>query len=648
MIDRQIIDKIIETANIVDVVGDFVTLRKAGVNYKGLCPFHNEKTPSFVVSPAKNLCHCFGCGKGGTPVSFLMEHEQMTYPEALKWLANKYHIEIVEKELTVEEQQQQTDRESMFIVNEWAMKYFEDILNNNVDGKAVGLQYFRSRGFRDDIIKKFHLGFALNTKDALAQGALKAGYQEKYLISTGLCYRKDSGELRDRYYGRAIFPWLSVSGKVCAFGGRVLDSRTKGVQQKYVNSPESEIYHKGNELYGIYQAKKAIVQNDMVYLVEGYTDVVSMHQCGIENVVANSGTALTTTQIRILHRFTSNITLLYDGDSAGVHAALRGTDMLLAEGMNIRVVLFPDDDDPDSFSRKHTAIEYKQYIDDNAQDFIAFKINLLLDGVTDPIKKSEAISDIVRSVSKIGDPIKRSTYIKECSQRIGMNEQSLIASMNRFIHADIEETEKHSTSQETNNNFDDAEKISSYASLISRPSSRKSEIEDLIIREVVRYGDYVIYDNVDAGNDKRISLSVAQFVQYDLKTDNMRFCNPIYEKILNIAVDYKNPNLSLTQFLVNHSDLEISKIAAQMAVEHYHLSDFLKDEVDAEEIKRQICHMLLDFKVEHFESQITQLKAELKAAGNDVRLSSKILLKLNHCQQQRNVLAKELGFNLRK
>ena len=366
MIDRATIDKIMDATNIVDVVGEFVTLRKAGVNYKGLYPFHDDKTPSFMVSPSKQICKCFACGEGGTAINFLMKHEQITYPEALRWLAKKYNIEIQEKELTDEEKKEQSDRESMFIVNEWAMKYFQEILKNDPDGIAIGKQYFRSRGIRDDIIEKFSLGFSLQKRDALTLAAQKAGYQPEYLEKTGLCIKGEKG-LHDRYAGRVIFPWFNVSGRVVAFGGRLLDARTKGVQQKYVNSPNSEIYVKENELYGLYQAKKAIAKDDRVYMVEGYTDVIAMHQCGIENVVANSGTALSLRQIKLLRRFTQNITLLYDGDEAGIHAAMRGTDMLLSEGMTLKVLLLPDGDDPDSFARKHTAQEFRDYIEQNAR-----------------------------------------------------------------------------------------------------------------------------------------------------------------------------------------------------------------------------------------------------------------------------------------
>ena len=440
MIDRATVDKIMDAVNIVDVVSEFVHLRKAGVNYKGLCPFHDDKTPSFMVSPSKGICHCFACGKGGNAVNFIMEHEQVSYPDALRWLAKKYNIEIKERELTGEEKREASERESMFVVNEWAMQYFQQVINTHPDGKAIGLQYLRSRGFRDDIIEKFKLGFALADRSALSSTARRLGYQEEFLVKTGLCYRKEStSELVDRYAGRVIFPWINVSGKVCAFGGRLLDSRTKGVQQKYVNSPESDIYHKDHELYGLYWAKKQIVKEDKVYMVEGYTDVISMHQCGIENVVANSGTALSIHQIRLLHRFTSNIVLLYDGDEAGIHAAMRGTDMLLSEGMNIKVLLFPDGDDPDSFAKKHSSEEFRQFIEEKQTDFIQFKTAMMLDGVSDPIKRSEAISSIVRSISVIPDHIIRDTYLHDCSHRLGIKEETLTSSMNKFIRGDMEE-----------------------------------------------------------------------------------------------------------------------------------------------------------------------------------------------------------------
>ena len=442
MIDPLTIERIKETADIVDVVSEFVSLKRSGSNYKGLCPFHNDSNPSFYVSPSRGTCHCFTCGEGGDSVGFIMKYEQMNYVEALRWLANRYGIEVKETELTDEQRKEKTEREAMFVVNNWAAEYYSDILYNDVDGRAVGLQYFRQRGFRDDIIKKFRLGFSPADKHAMPKKAKEKGYNLEIMEKASLCYKDSKGEMVDRFSGRAMFPWIGVSGNVVAFGGRVLDSRTKGVSQKYVNSSESPIYKKERELYGLFQAKKAIGSEDCVYMVEGYTDVISMHQCGIENVVANSGTALSKHQIHLLHRFTSNIVLLYDGDAAGIKAALRGTDMLLSEGMNVKVLLLPDGDDPDSFAKKHNADYFKQYVEEHKTDFIEFKTRVLMEGQTDPYKRSEAINSIVKSVSVISDPIVRATYIKDCSVRLGINEQTLMVQMNDFIRANREEKRK--------------------------------------------------------------------------------------------------------------------------------------------------------------------------------------------------------------
>lgn len=446
MIDQATIDRILDAAQIVDVVSEFVTLRKRGVNYIGLCPFHNEKTPSFSVSPSKGLCKCFSCGKGGNVVHFIMEHEQLSYYEALKWLARKYNIEIKERELSDEEKQAHNLRESLFVVNQFASEYFQDILYNDLEGQRIGMTYFRSRGFRDDIIKKFQLGYCPDKNNALAKAALQKGFKEDFLLKTGLCYKKDDGSLRDRFWGRVIFPVHTLSGKVVAFGGRVLSSQTKNVQMKYVNSPESDIYHKSKELYGIYFAKQAIVRQDRCFLVEGYTDVISMHQSGIENVVASSGTALTSDQIRLIHRFTNNITVLYDGDGAGIKASIRGIDMLLEEGMNIKVCLLPDGDDPDSFARKHNATDYQAYINDHEVDFIRFKTNLLMEEAgKDPIKRASLISSIVKSISVIPDPIVRSVYIRECSQLLQMEEKILVETTAKLIEQARENRFKEET-----------------------------------------------------------------------------------------------------------------------------------------------------------------------------------------------------------
>ena len=437
--DQSTIDRIIDAADIVDVVSGYVTLRRAGASYKGLCPFHDDKTPSFYVSPSKGLCKCFSCGKGGNVVHFIMEEEQLSYYEALKFLAKKYGIEVEDRQLTDEERLQQNERESMFAVNEWASNYFHDTMMSTDDGRSIGLTYFRTRGFRDDIIEKFRLGFCLPSYDAMSKAAVKKGFREDFIVKTGLAFRRDDGTLRDRYRDRAIFPWFAVSGKIVAFGGRVLDARTKGVNQKYINSPESDIFHKSRELYGIFQAKKAIAKEDRVFMVEGYTDVISMHQCGIENVVANSGTALNVAQIKLLHRFTSNITLLYDGDSAGIHAALRGTDMLLAEGMHVKILLLPDGDDPDSFARKHTAEDFKAYIDAHQTDFIIFKTNLLMEEAgRDPIKRAQLISDIVKSIAVIHEEITRAVYIRETSQMLNVEERILLNETEKIRKQELE------------------------------------------------------------------------------------------------------------------------------------------------------------------------------------------------------------------
>ena len=478
-----------DAANIVDVVSEFVTLRKAGVNYKGLCPFHDEKTPSFVVSPSKGYCHCFSCGKGGNAVGFIMEHEQMTYPEALRWLAKKYNIEIHERELTDDEKREENERESLFILNDWALRYFQENLKETDCGRAIGLAYFRSRGFRDDTIARFQLGYALPERDALAKTALAKGFKEKFLIDTGLCYRREDGTLQDRYHGRVIFPVHTVTGRVVAFGGRILENNKK--LAKYVNSPESLIYHKSNELYGIFQAKHAIAKQDRCYLVEGYIDVTSMHQSGVENVVASSGTSLTTGQIRLIRRFTNNITVLYDGDSAGIHASIRGIDMLLAEGMNVKVLLLPDGDDPDSFARKHTAEEFRNYIESHQTDFIEFKTNLLLRGVTDPVKRSEAISSIVRSVSVIQDPIMRATYISECAHRLGMPEATLVSTANKFIRGDMEEKRKEQQREE-------AKADGPQQPLKPLPPVGEAPtVEYMLMQLVVRHGQETLYKDVE-------------------------------------------------------------------------------------------------------------------------------------------------------
>ena len=620
MIDKPTIARIMDSTKIEEVVSEFVTLKKRGINYIGLCPFHNDSHPSFSVSPTRGICHCFTCGKGGNAVNFLMELEQMTYPDALRWLAKKYNIEIQEREMTSEEKQRESERESMYIVNEWAAKYFQDILQNDVDGRAIGMQYFRSRGFRDDIIRKFQLGFALPQRTALFDEAVKKGYNPKYLTATGLCFKVDKDEAGnrsgqdqylDRFSGRAIFPWTSVSGKIVAFGGRVLDTRTKGVNQKYVNSPDSEIYHKERELYGLYQAKKAIAKEDCVYMVEGYTDVISMHQCGIENVVANSGTALSIHQIRLLHRFTSNIVLLYDGDAAGVHAALRGTDMLLEEEMNVKVLLLPDGNDPDSFARNHTAEDFRKYIEDHQVDFIQFKTDISLRGVTDPVKRSQAINSIVESISKIKNQITRAAYITDCAHRLGVNEAIIVNALNNFVRNGMSEQVK-------------AERRAAglrepvagtpqpglqQAMRGTSPLDKLLEVEDLLVKLIIHYGDKII--TVKDVDENEVQLPVAQYISLDMGGDGFKFHKDLYNQILQEALDHLDEEGFVAEtYFTTHSNPEISRIAGMPLGEQEIATASLQLKLSPEKLRQYVFKDLLSFRTHYIAQRIIEVQQE--------------------------------------
>ena len=620
MIDKPTIARIMDSTKIEEVVSEFVTLKKRGINYVGLCPFHNDSHPSFSVSPTRGICHCFTCGKGGNAVNFLMELEQMTYPDALRWLAKKYNIEIQEREMTSEEKQRESERESMFIVNDWAAKYFQDILQNDVDGRAIGMQYFRSRGFRDDIIRKFQLGFALPQRTALYDEAVKKGYNPKYLVSTGLCFKVDKDEENnrsgqdkylDRFSGRAIFPWLSVSGKVVAFGGRVLDTRTKGVSQKYVNSPDSEIYHKERELYGLYQAKKAIAKEDCVYMVEGYTDVISMHQCGIENVVANSGTALSIHQIRLLHRFTSNIVLLYDGDDAGVHAALRGTDMLLEEEMNVKVLFLPDGNDPDSFARNHTAADFRKYIEDHQVDFIQFKTDLMLRGVTDPVKRSQAINSIVESISKIKNQITRASYITDCAHRLGVNEAIIVNALNNFVRNGMSEQVK---AERRAAGLRDPKATSPQQGMRqalqgTTPLDKLLEVETLLVQVVIHHGDKtIVVQDVDGNN---VELPVAQYISLDLAGDDFKFHNELYNQILQEAVEHEEEEGFVAEnYFANHPNPEISRIAGLPTGDQEVSTVSLQLKMSQEKLRQLVFKDLLSFRTHYIAQRIIEVQQE--------------------------------------
>ena len=584
-----------------------------------------------------------------------MEHEQMTYVEALRWLARKYNIEIKERELTDKERQEQSERDSMFIVNEWAADYFKQILLESEGGNSIGLQYFRSRGFRDDIISKFHLGYDVQDRHQLAREAQAKGYQLDFLLKTGICYKNDRSDYIDRYAGRVIFPWLSVSGKIVGFGGRLLDSRTKGVAQKYVNSPDSEIYHKDQLLYGIYQAKKAISREDRVYMVEGYTDVISMHQCGIENVVANSGTALSVHQIRMLHRFTSNITLLYDGDAAGIHAALRGTDMILAEGMNIKVLVLPDGDDPDSFARKHSSADFKQYIEDHQVDFIQFKTNLMLNGVTDPAKRSEAINSIVQSIAVVPNQILRDTYIHDCAQRLNIAESTLINTMNKFIREAQDRMNKapNAEAQQANSASATTQKY------INNPSIPK--VETMLMQVIIRHGDFIIYRDIEDEEGNLINLTVAEWINYSLSAEKLRFSVEIYNRVLNETLEHlRDNNFSAEQYFIHHNDIEISQLATELILDKYqyireqkeestgkqNVSDEARMEKETEKLRNEVLHLLLDFHFDLLERRLQQIKMEITQPNNTPERMASLMKDFRDTQQKRNELAQQRGNNI--
>ena len=691
MIDQATIDKIMDAAQIVDVVSEFVTLRRRGMNYIGLCPFHNEKTPSFSVSPSKGVCKCFSCGKGGNVVHFIMEHEQLSYYEALKWLAKKYNIEIKERELTDEEKQAHSLRESLFVVNQFASEYFQDILYNNIDGQRIGMTYLRGRGFRDDIIKKFQLGYSTDNHDALARAALQKGYKEDFLIKTGLCYRKEDGTLRDRFWGRVIFPVHTISGKVVAFGGRVLSAATKNVQMKYVNSPESEIYHKSRELYGIYFAKQAIVRQDRCFLVEGYTDVISMHQSGIENVVASSGTALTSDQIRLIHRFTNNITVLYDGDGAGIKASIRGIDMLLEEGMNVKVCLLPDGDDPDSFARKHNATDYQAYINDHETDFIRFKTDLLMEEAgKDPIKRASLISSIVKSISVIPDAIVRSVYIRECSQMLQMEEKVLIEATAKLIEQaretkfkeqqrKKEREQRMATPTSTPASTTSTEPPANEAPAIGSASSSDKEPlppepvpvpadtytsyiptegneqkvfyakEEDLVRMLIRYGEKVMcYVENEAGGQE--PLTVTEYISSGLKEDDLQFHTPLHRLILQACEAHLNdPNFNPERYFIAHPDPAVSKLAADLVSDRYQLSKYhskgQKIVTDEERLYELIPRLLLDFKLSIVEEEMKHTLQALTdpAISNDPQRCMETMKRYKELQETQSIMAQHAG-----
>ena len=619
MIDRITIDKIRSAANIYDIVKEFVTLKKAGANYKGLCPFHDEKTPSFIVSPSKQLFKCFSCGEGGDAVGFIMKHEQMTYPEALKWIAKRYGIEVREKEETEEEKKESSEREAMFAANQWARDYFTDTLYNNVEGVAIGMAYFRARGFRDDIIKKFQLGFCLPERDAMAQAALKRGYAEEYLVKTGLCVKTEDGKLLDRYHGRVIFPVHTISGRVVAFGGRVLNTEKQKNVGKYVNSPESSIYNKSHELYGLYLAKHAITKHDRCFLVEGYTDVISMHQAGIENVVSSSGTSLTIGQIRLLRRFTHNITLLYDGDAAGIKASLRGIDLLLAEGMNIKVVLLPEGEDPDSFARNNNAQKYWEYIEAHQTDFIRFKTNLLLkDAESDPQKRSEVIRDIVNSIAVIPDRIVRQTYISQCAEQVKMEERIIAAEVGKQMHENNGQRTTDNGQQPEDNGQqtgDNGQQVAAVNSIL-RGMADSSQKEFELVKAIIRHGSAFLFTE-ESEDGEKTDWTVANYIAADLEADGIALQTPLYAQILSEALslaDTEEQKYVSLHYFMQAETPEIQQLATQVAEDNYALSrkQLKEHNPDENRLVELIPHLLNEYKFHIVESRLKELLLELR------------------------------------
>ena len=652
MIDRETVDRIYAAANIVDIIGEYVTLKRKGVNYTACCPFHNEKTPSFIVSPAKGLYKCFGCGKGGNAVTFVMEQESCSYPEALKMVAKRYGIEVHEKEMTEEEVRRNDDRESMFALNSWMADYFSKYLHDSTEGQSIGLSYFRmNRGMTDATIRKFGLGFCPTRGDQMTQDALKAGYKEEFLLSTGLSLKSEhDGRLRDRFRDRVMFPIHNISGRVVGFGGRTL--RTDKSVAKYQNSPESEIYSKKRELYGLYFAKKAIQQQEFAILVEGYTDVISMHQAGVENVVASSGTSLTTEQIRLLGRFTRNITVIYDGDSAGIHASLRGIDMILKEGLNVRVVLLPEPEDPDSFARSHTAEELQKYILDNEQDFLEFKARLLLkDAAGDPIKKAGLIGDMVQSIAQIPDSIQRSVYIKECARTMDVDEQILVSEVarKRLSTTGDRETDDFLRRQMQRQNVEKRETETEFVKHVEAGSGMET-LERELVKYLLKYG-HRSFEFKEGRN--MVDCNVAEAIFTELGNDNIELSNPLYNKIMETYHKHwmemgVGTEIPLHLFL-NHSDPEVCNLSVDILTtdDNYVPSQLWskKDvhiESDEEMLAVGVPKAVTLYKSKVVEGMIKELQSQLLRGDLDEEAESNLLQNLVKLNQVKLKIANKL------
>ena len=669
MIPRETIDRIFEAAKIEDVVGRYVTLKKRGANLLGLCPFHHEKTGSFTVSPSKGIYKCFGCGKAGSAVGFIMEIEQCTYVEALKHLARTYHITIEERELTQEEKQRQDDRESMFVVNDFSCKWFQEQLWDSAEGKAVGMAYLRQRGIREDIIKKFQLGYSPE-RAKLWEEAKKAGYHDTYLVNdvdtligTGVCLKDEKGHLFDRFRGRVIFPFFSVSGKVTGFAGRLIKQSDKA--GKYVNSPTSILYEKKHELYGFYQAKQAIKREDCCYLVEGQLDVIQLVQSGIENVVASGGTALTYPQIRLIHRFTENVTILYDGDNAGIKAALRGLDMMLEEGVNVRVVLLPEGEDPDSFARKHDATEVLEYIKQHQTDFIRFKTQLLsTDAGNDPIKRADMITQIVQSIAIIPDIIKRQIYIKDCSTTLGIQEYILTRKVAELRKKYLGERKNENASSRPSSHEQDVQSTieSGTTETPQQATSSPKEASTLSLKEqnilnlmqlIIRHGEKIICQ------DEENTIYVGEYIIKELRKDNITLADPLHQLILDeYIIHYKEENWVAANYFQHHPKGEVSQFAVDMLADKYQLSRMYGKQVVSENVVKEVelpseaeilpelaQRMLLELKYTIVNESIDSMQTMLKEAQsrNDWELIRTILAEQPKLMDIRQQLCKALG-----
>ena len=646
MIDKATIDRIFAAANIVEVVGDFVTLKKKGINYQACCPFHNEKTPSFVVSPSKGLFKCFGCGKGGNAVTFVMEHENMTYPEALKYVARKYGIEVAEREQTPEEVRRNDDRESMMVVSSYAADYFVRTLHDTPEGQSIGIGYFRERGFSDATIRKFGLGYCPDGGDTFTRQALADGYKEEFLVGTGLTIKRETGGYYDRFCGRVMFPIHGISGRVTAFGGRTM--RTDKKVAKYLNSPESEIYHKSDVLYGIYFAKRAITQQDCCILVEGYTDVISMHQSGIENVVASSGTSLTDGQIRLIGRFTRNVTVIYDGDSAGIKASLRGIDMILKDGLNVRVVLLPDGDDPDSFARKHNATELRDFILSHEEDFISFKTRLLLaEAAGDPLRKAALIADIVQSISVIPDAITRSVYTRECSRQMEIDEQILLReiALRRVEHTAGNEAKEFIRNQEIIRR-----RTENQPAAIAQVEAGSSieELENELIKYLLKYGEH---DFEYVEGKEVVELNVAEVIINDLDQNGIVMKNTVLH---NIYEEYKTlrqsgEGIGMNHF-INHPDPEVSNAVVNLLTydDNYMVSKLWKKfdivvESEQERLPVAVPRAVILYKSKVIDDIIAGLRAKLADQSLPEEEQATLTHQISVLNQERTLISKKLS-----